>query len=184
MSEILLVSIIIAAAASIGGLLAIYTKKEMKQYERFIEYSERILSLIPLFFAFLIYSGLFPILFLLIGAITIYILEKSLFHDLFDKFTKMIMFGVVFGVLLSFQREIAFIFGTLVALHNIVKGSRIGIYYIPKRVNIFKKIGNFQAIFVISALVGFYLLSFPIIKIFVLYFSAGAIIFLALKNKM
>ena len=182
MSEIILISIIVAAAASVGGLISIYAKEEMEQYEKQINYFEMILSLIPLFFIFLIYKGFIPVIFLVIGIITIFILTKSLFHDLFDKYTRTIIFGIILGILLSFQRNTAFIFGTFVALYNIIKGSKIGHYYKSKRVNIFKKIGNFQALFIISALLGFYLLSFPIIRVFVLYFSVGVIITLTFKD--
>ncbi len=183
MINILLISIVIAAAASIGGIISLYTKEEMKQYKKQIELAEILLSIIPLFFIFFIYEGIFPIIFLFAGIVVFLILDKSMFHKNLKRYSRMFLFGIALGILFNYQRQTAFIFGTFVGLYNMVKGSCIGSGYISRKTNIFKKIGNFQALFIISSLIGFYILSFSLINIWFLYFVAGGILYLALSGK-
>ncbi len=173
--EIVLISVIVAIAASIGGLIAMFTKKEMEQYDKWINYSELIVSLILAILMITLYQT-WTILFLIIGASFVMLANKFLFHIHLSRYLRMLMFGLALGILFSINRETAFIFGTIVAIHNIIKGSRVGAYFIPKRKNIFKKIGNFQAIFILAALAGFYMITLPIYQAMTLNFAAGAVI--------
>ena len=173
--EILLISIIVASAASVGGLIAMFTKSEMKQYSKWIKCSELAMAFIISILMLAFYSK-WTILFLFVGAFSV-IATNNYFQNIhLDKYTRTIMFGLGLGILFSINREVAFVFGVIVSLYSIIKGSLVGAYFMPKKKNIFMKIGNFQAMFILSSLIGFYLFTNPILQASALNFAAGAVI--------
>ena len=183
MFEVLLISIIIAIAASVGGIIAMMTKKEMKQYDKWIKYAELIITSILAIFMITAYQDFLSILFIIIGAITVIFMNKLLFHIHLHRYLRVLLFGLGLGILFHISRETAFLFGTIVAFHNIIKGSRVGAYFLPKRTNIFKEIGNFQALFIIATLIGFYIFTIPATQAAMLNFGAGAIIATVIGTK-
>jgi len=180
----ILVSVIVAIAASIGGLIAIYTKKEIEQFDKWIKYSEIALSILLAILMISVHKSVWPVLFLIVGAVFVILLNKSLFHIHLNRFIRALMFGFALGILFNINRDIAFPFAVILSLHNIIKGSRIGAYYLDKRKNIFKVIGNFQAIFIIATLLGFYVFSNQLLQAVVLNFAAGAVITTAIGTKI
>jgi len=173
--EIILVSIIVAIASSIGGLIAIYTKKEIKQYNKWIKYSELFISSILAILMITIYKA-WTISFLVIGAIFTISLSNFLLHIHLSRYIQTFLFGLALGIFFNISRETALAFGAIVAVYNLIKGSMIGAHFIPKRKNIFKKIGNFQAIFILTAIVGYYFITAPVYQAATLNFAAGAVI--------
>jgi len=181
--EVLLISIIVAAASSVGGLIAMLTKNEMKQYGRWIKYSELIMVIIISILMLSFYHK-WTILFLLIGALFVAAINNYLYSIHLDRYVRATMFGLGFGILFGINREAAFVFGVAVAIYNIIKGSRIGAYFMSKKKNIFVEIGNFQAIFILSALAGFYFLTAPVLQASILNFAAGAAIATVFGTKL
>ena len=175
MTDFVLAAIIIAVAASAGGLIALFTAKEIKQYKKWIFFSEVFLAAILAGLLITINEPIY-ILMMPIGAVLIVMLNRVLPETHIYSFLKMLFIGIGFGILFKWNMQYAFLFGTVAALHNVIKGSRIGEALMRKRKNVFKGIGLFQAVFILGAFASYYFCTRDFGQLLLLNLGAGMIL--------
>ncbi len=171
--EMLLIAVIVASATSAGGLIAMLTKSEMRQYRKWIKFSELAIAFVASIMMLTFYFE-WTILLLFVGAFSVIFISKYIKNIWMDQYIKTAMFGLGLGILFNISRKAALAFGIIVAFYNMIKGSRAGAYFMSKKKNIFFNIGNFQALFIISAMTGYFLFANPSLQASALNFAAGA----------
>jgi hypothetical protein len=171
MIDILVLSVVVSFAATIGGIISLYTKIEIRDYKKWIMLSEKILLILISILLITMYQ--WTILFVFLG-LAIPLLK-------FDKLnlTKYTTLGVALGAMFALNAQASYFIGALISLLLIINASLIG--YNTKKRNVFKEIGKYQAIFIIAAIFSYLISITPFVEALLLNSAAGVLIVSALS---
>ena len=171
MIDILLLSIVVSFAATLGGIISLYTKGEIKEVKKWILLAEKILLIAISILLITIYKW------------TVLVVFLGLLIPLF-KFEKLNLIkykalGVALGVMFALNPQAGYFMGALMSIPLILNASLIG--YKTKKKILFKEIGKYQAIFIIAAIFSFLISVNAFVEALLLNAAAGVLIVAALS---
>ncbi|MCD6576077.1 MAG: hypothetical protein J7K73_02880 [Nanoarchaeota archaeon] len=166
---ILVILVIILASLLAGGIIAIYTKKEIEQYESWLNYAEDILLFIISIFMISFYKNLFVLLLIPVGLVIPFLIDKKK-----HIFLQVALIGLAVGTFYNISGSV-YLF-SIVSIAYFILLSSIYTSKLPKGKNILIEIGKLQVIFIILSIVGIVLFKEALYQALALNFASGALL--------